>query len=192
MIAKLGRTWRKFYMLEGTTSISKIGTFVFLRVFFFFFFFDFGTNFRKGMLATPPKKIFTLRGYLTPILGCLFLPPTYEIGREVIFSVCLSVHGEGGGEGIPCSLVPGLCGYPSFWSQVPSRRRDTLVRTSIWVPPPASQDQDRVPPSLARTRTGYPPPPDTTGYRQDTPRALRLLRSRRRTFLFYLWVTVTM
>ena len=103
-----------------------------------------------------------------------------------IFSLFVSPQGEG----VPCSLVPGLWfqvlfpgkrGYPSLWSQVSSgrpggRAGGTQVRTSTWVPP-SPQPLPKPGPGQ-----GTPLPPDTTLHGQDVPRAVRLLRSRRRTF----------
>ena len=39
-----------------------------------------------------------------------YLPPAYKVRGKVIFSVCLSIHGAGGGgeEGVLQALVPGL------------------------------------------------------------------------------------
>ena len=54
-----------------------------------------------------------------------FLPPAYEVRREVIFLVCLFVSSHLGGTPSPShntSIGPLLfLGYPSGWSKVPSQ-----------------------------------------------------------------------
>ena len=125
---------------------------------------------------------------------CYYRPRTkYEVRREVIFSVCLSVHTRGGGGVTP---VFGSRSIPSLWSHVLSRGRGTptlsqVLREGIY--------QDRGTPL---TGTGLPsgwdwaiPPPGNgvppwlglayplgTGYAMGgTPLAV----FRRRTFLLF-------
>ena len=138
----------------------------------------------------------------TPLLagtrmGLLKLPPASERWEKVIFSVCQSTPGAGGGGDTPVpgsflgpfggrgTLVPGS--FPGHWSQVlsggvpqswpggyPSQAGggDTTVMAG---------GQDGVPPSQG----GVPPPWDSTSERAlATRRAVCLLRSRRMTFLF--------
>ena len=96
--------------------------------------------------------------------------------------VPLSWSWPGGGEG--------GSGYPVLVGG------GTLVTTSTWVLPLA-RSRTGVPRPPAIPGQGYLPPPgqdqdrgipflDTTRYGQDAPRAVRLLRSRRRTFLLWL------
>ena len=110
-----------------------------------------------------------------------------------MFSLCLSVHCREGGL---CS-GPFLKGDGTPVSAVSSFLREgvPLVRTSTWVPlspaktiagvlssiPAPNQDRGTPSPSQDHYR-GTPLPSDMTRYGQDTPRAVRLLRSRR-TFL---------
>ena len=104
-------------------------------------------------------------------------PPAYEVRREVIFSVCLSVHIQGVPHLHPIILPLVLCsfseGYLSDWSQVASQRGyPSLGQRGTPVPggggyhrtgPPSGQDWGT--PPLARTgilppaRTGVPPLP---------------------------------
>ena len=105
--------------------------------------------------------------YITKCYNSLiFLPPDYEVRREVIFSVCFSVH-EGGG--IPhglCLRVPSLAsGSRSFLLEgVPVVLPKVLLKAGVSTPPP---------PLAARTRTGVPLPGPRTGVprsAQHTPR----------------------
>ena len=127
---------------------------------------------------------------------------------------CVSVN-RGRGKGYPWPLVPGHFlggrGYSQFLSLVMSKvlSQVLLGRGGGGYPshvlcrgtqaPPPSQYQDKVtslsltrtrtrtgvpsPLPLARTRTGVPPHSTRRG--QDRSRVVRLLRSHRRTFLFY-------
>ena len=161
--------------------------------------------------------------------------PRTKYNGKVMFSVCLSVHWEGGYPSLwfqvpSLPLVPGLFqgrrGYPGLWSQVPSlplvpgvfqggrgypglwsqvlsrgRGGGTPVRSKVRVPPPLParirmggggtpvRSYVRVAPSPPS-----PPPPDSTHRGQDTPRAVRLLRSSKRTriLVYYVFLLYTL
>ena len=136
-----------------------------------------------------------------------FLPPVYVVRREgnvltrVCPSICLSTgggvpishnalqhfpecHGAAGGTlpgpggGVPCQVQPG--GYPAMGVPWPG---GTLAGGTLVGGYPARGYPGRVPPP-ARSGGGYPV--RTTEGVFTTRRAVCLLRSRRRTFLFCL------
>ena len=141
------------------------------------------------------------------------LPPAYEVRREVIFQfVCLST-GRGEGRRVPPPqdffiqwIIPTVISNKNAYQHyvtpevllkdlskilfpAKSHRFDywywyPLSWSWLGVPPSWSWSWLGVPLDLARTKvTPPPPPPDSTHHGLDTKRAVRLLRSRRRTFI---------
>ena len=152
----------------------------------------------KGWGETPWANYLPFTLSILDFMGSL--PPAYVVRQEVIFSrVCFCSGGGGGGTLVPGSL-PGpfrgdtrvLGSFPGFWFQVLSggypssswgypspgwglfQKRDTPIQVRMGYPPPPT-----------RTEVPLPPPLDRTAEQAlATRRAVCLLRSRRRTFLF--------
>ena len=91
--------------------------------------------------------------------------------------------------------------FTGSWSLVPGPFRESRgYLTGLWSQ--GREDQERgptqpekypPPPLLAPTRTADPPPPlsPRQDHGQDTPRAVRILRSRRRTVLFSVFMNTS-
>ena len=102
-----------------------------------------------AMISVKTQVMFFTFQLMSP--GRHLLPPAYEVQREVIFSVCVSVHWGEGGTPAHWSLISGSRyfaggeGPPGHWSQALSKDRgmgDTPVKSQDRVSPQPGLGQE--------------------------------------------------